>query len=71
MLYYPCEGYNAFIITEPKGVAQGKGDYKLHYIPHGGGITNLFCFEPNCTCAPDVACCVVAAVWWLVDLPFF
>ena len=44
MLYHPCEGYNVFIfiITEPEGIARGRGDYKLHYIPNGGGITNLF-----------------------------
>ena len=39
MLYHPCE---AFIITEPEGIALGLGDYKLRYISNGGGITNLF-----------------------------
>ena len=43
-------------------IALGFSDYKLHYIPNGGGLTNFFCFEPNCACAPDVAHCFVAAV---------
>ena len=49
--------------------AWGRGDYKLRYIPNGSGIMKLV--FSNCTRTPDVARCIVAVVWCLVDLLFF
>ena len=54
MLYHPCEGYNTFIIT------LGLGD--ALYPEQGWYNEFIFCLEPNCACATDVARCVVTAV---------
>ena len=45
---------------------------KIALYPEWGWYNEfIFCFGPNCVCTPDVAHCVVAAVWWLVDQLFF